>query len=133
MTDTTQATETASVGLVGKLGSDPELRFSQNGKAYARAKLGVEIPIVPGDWKGEKRTDWYDVVCFGSLAENICESVKKGDRVVLTGRHETETWTGKDGTERATEKIICDGLGPDLRFVTATLARSPRAGSASRG
>jgi len=133
MSNTTQEIQTATVGLVGKLGSDPELRFSQNGKPYARTKLAVETPIVPGDWKGEKGSDWYDIVCFGSLAENLCESVKKGDRVVVTGRHETETWTGKDGTERATEKIIADGLGPDLRFVTATLARSPYAGSDSRG
>jgi len=126
MSNTAQVTETATVGLVGKLATDPELRFSQNGKPYARTKLTVETPIVPGDWKGEKRSDWYDVIAFGSLAENLCESVKRGDRVVVTGRHETETWTGKDGTERATEKIICDGLGPDLRFVTTTLARSPR-------
>jgi len=133
MSNTAQVTETATIGLVGKLATDPELRFSQSGKPYARAKLTVEIPIVPGDWKGEKRTDWYDIVCFGSLAEHLAESLRKGDRVVVTGRHETETWTGKDGTERATEKIICDGLGPDLRFVTARPARSPRAGSDSRG
>jgi len=115
-----------TVGLVGKLGSDPELRFSQNGKAYARAKLTVEIPIVPGDWKGEKRTDWYDIICFGATAEHLAESLRKGDRAVVVGRCEVEEWTGKDGAQHTTSKIIADGLGPDLRFVTTTLARSPR-------
>jgi len=126
MSNTAQVTETATVGLVGKLATDPELRFSQSGKAYARAKLTVEIPIVPGDWKGEKRTDWYDIICFGSLAEHLAESLRKGDRAVVVGRAEVEEWTGKDGAQHTTSKIIADGLGPDLRFVTATLARSPR-------
>jgi len=133
MSNTTQEIQTATVGLVGKLGSDPELRFSQNGKAYARAKLAVETPIVPGDWKGEKRSDWYDIVCFGATAEHLAESLRKGDRAVVVGRAEVEEWTGKDGAQHTTSKIIADGLGPDLRFVTATLARSPHAGSDSRG
>jgi len=133
MTNATQEGETPTVGLAGRLASDPELRFSQAGKPFAKARILVETPKVAGDWKGEKRTDWYDVICFGATAEHLAESLRKGDRAVVVGRAEVEEWTGKDGAQHTTSKIIADGLGPDLRFVTATLARSPHAGSDSRG
>lgn len=119
-------TEIVTVGVVGKLACDPELRFSAAGKAYARARIVVETPKVANDWRGEKESTYYDVIAFGSLAEHAAEGLNKGDRVVVTGRHETETWIAKDGQERTTEKIIADGAGPDLRFVTASLTRTPR-------
>jgi single-stranded DNA-binding protein len=57
------------------------------------------------------------VVCFGSLAENVCETCHKGSHVVVAGRLEDDTWTGRDGIERVSEKIIADAVGLDLRFV----------------
>lgn len=124
-------TEIATVGLVGKLASDVELRYSQAGKAYAKARIVVETPKVAGDWRGEKESTYYDVIAFGSLAENAAESLRKGDRVVVTGRAETEEWTARDGSHRTTNKLVATAVGADLRFVTASLARNPRSSAPS--
>jgi single-stranded DNA-binding protein len=69
---------------------------------------------------------YYDVVAFGLLAEHVAEALHKGDRVVVFGRIEEEPWTGRDGVERVTQKLIADGIGPDLRF-TGTTSTRPKA------
>ena len=48
-------------------------------------------PMVPGDWGGERETDFYDVTAFGSLAVNAAQCLAKGTRVVVTGREEVRT------------------------------------------
>lgn len=110
---TTTAT-TSHVGVVGNLTDDPELRFSQAGKPWCRARLSVK-PYVPGA-DVQPEPEFYDVVAFGSLAENACEVLHRGSRVVVVGRVEEDRWTGKDGHERITNKLIADAIGPDLRF-----------------
>jgi single-strand DNA-binding protein len=113
MTTTATATQT-SVGLVGNLTGDPELRFSAAGKPWCSFKIAVK-PFIPGAAEPSEPV-YYSVVCFGSLAENVSENVTKGSRVVVSGRLEEETWTGRDGVERTSLKVVADGVGPDLRF-----------------
>jgi single-strand DNA-binding protein len=122
MTTTTAPTTTA--GFVGNMTDDPELRFSQAGKPYATFKLAVK-PYVLGASE-QPEPVYYSVVCFGSLAENVCETCRKGSRVVVTGRLEEDTWTGRDGNERVTMKVIADGIGPDLRFAGSTSQRQDK-------
>ena len=71
-------------------------------------------------------------MCFGSLAENVAESCRKGSRVVVAGKLEDETWTGRDGQERTTVKVVADAIGPDLRFSTATVNQAQRRGPAKQ-
>jgi single-strand DNA-binding protein len=111
-----------NTALVGNLTDDPELKFSKAGNPWSSFKLAV-TPYVPGE---HPEPVYYSVVCFGSLAENVCESTRKGSRVVVAGRLEDETWTGRDGVERTSQKIVADGIGPDLRFTTATITRTTR-------
>lgn len=107
----------AKIGNVVK--QDPELQFSVGGKAFTRFSLAVK-PYVP---KGQPQpeTQYYEVTAFGSLAENVAECLHKGNRVVVVGDGKTETWTGKDGKERTSKVILAEAIGPDLRFVVATL------------
>jgi single stranded DNA-binding protein len=109
---TTTATPTA-IGMVGILTDDPELRTSKSGKPWLRCRISVR-PFVPG--VGELPVEFCDIVAFGSLAENVASVAHKGDRVVVTGRAEEEQWTGTDGVERVTMKVIAEGFGLDLRF-----------------
>lgn len=102
-----------TIGAVGNLVADPELRFSAAGKAWTSARLAVK-PFVPGE--NDPETIFVNLVMFGSLAENVAEQLRKGDRIAVTGRLEDDNWTGKDGIERPGQKIVVDGLGPDLRF-----------------
>ncbi len=119
MTDT--PTPTAKVG---KLTRDPELKVTAKGGTFVTFGLAVR-PYVP---KGEPEpeTTFYEVVCFGSLAEHVAESLEQGDRAVVVGKGELDRWTGKDGTERVTKKIVADAIGPDLRFNAVEIQRTER-------
>lgn len=69
---------------------------------------------------------FYEVTTFGTLAENVAQTMAKGDRVIVTGRGELDRWTGKDGQERTTKKVLADACGPDLRFGPVVIARADR-------
>ncbi len=126
MTLTTEPRQHA--GLVGVLVSDPELRFSASGVAYLRARIGVR-PYRP---KGEPPTEtaFYDLTCFGSLAENVAEGARKGDRLVVAGRIEHSTWTDAAGVEHEQTGIVAEGIGFDMRFATVEIHRIQRSSPA---
>lgn len=120
MTTATEVTHT--IGLVGNLVSDPIINYSAAGKPWMRGRLSVK-PYVPGA-ETQPEPEYFDLVAFGSLAENaICE-LAKGSRVVVSGRLEEDNWTGRDGVERTGHKIIADALGPDLRFTGTPTTRT---------
>jgi single-strand DNA-binding protein len=119
MTDT--QTPTAKVG---NLTRDPELKVSAKGTAFATYGLAVKPYVAKGE--PEPETTFYEVVCFGSLAEHVAECMAQGDRAVVVGKGELDRWTGKDGAERVTKKIVADAIGPDLRFTTVEIQRTER-------
>ena len=98
----TTATDTRTIGMVGNLTADPELHFSAKGTAYATSRISVR-PYVAGA-EVQPDAEFFDLVCFGGLAENVAEVLRKGSRVVVSGRLETDTWTGQDGVERESRR-----------------------------
>ena len=126
-----------TITVVGNLTRDPELRFTQTGRA--RALLGV---AVNRRWMNRQTNDWeeqvsfFNVVCWAELAENVSESLAKGNRVVITGRLEQRSWETQDGEQRNVVEIIADEIAPSLRWATAEITRIPRGpagdGSGSR-
>lgn len=82
-------------------------------------------PYVAGATE-QPEPEYFEVICFGSLAENVAATCHRGSRVVVAGKLEEDTWTGHDGVDRTTQKIIAEGIGLDLRFTTATVARTQR-------
>ena len=134
MTTTTTTAETRPqyTTLTGNLTRDPELRFSAKGTAWCSAGLAVKPRRRLDDGGDEDpATEFYDLVCFGDLAEHVAECLAKGDRVIACGREEQETWTGRDGAERTTRKLLADDLGVSLRFGVARLERTERRASAA--
>jgi single-strand DNA-binding protein len=122
----------ALVTKVGNLTHNPELRHGKNtGMPFVSVGIAVNTPKALGDWAGDQDTTFYEVTAFGSLAENLVDSVRKGERVIVIGRPEVEHYTGKDGTQRERKRIIAEALGPDLRWATAIVLTTPRASSAS--
>jgi len=96
--------------LVGTLGKDAEVRFSQSGSAIATASLATNE-----SWKdknGEKleRTEWHRIKFFGKLAEIAGEYLKKGGQVYIEGALRTEKYTDKQGVERYSTDIIADQM-----------------------
>lgn len=89
--------------LIGHLGRDPEIRYSQSGMAVARFSLATTEK-----WSGEEKTEWHNVVCFGKLAEIVGEYLSKGRLVFVEGRLQTRSWDDQNETKRYATEIIAN-------------------------
>jgi single-strand DNA-binding protein len=117
----------------GNLTRDPDLHFSDKNTAYCRFGLAAERPKEPGNWAGEPVTEFYEVTCFGTLAEHVARSLTKGSRAVVVGKGEVEHWTDSDGKPRSTKRILADACGPDLRWATAVIEKVTSARNTAEG
>ncbi|MGH9028555.1 MAG: single-stranded DNA-binding protein [Acidimicrobiales bacterium] len=124
-----------AIAKVGNLTRDLELRYGANGTPFARSGLAVNRPKTPGDWRGEQVTDFYEVTCFGEVAEHAAECLSKGMRVIVLGRAEIEHWQDEGGEARTTKRIVAREVSPSLRWARLTVERVPRqqANGASEG
>lgn len=117
-----------SVSLTANLTRAPELRFTNSG--MATASFGVAVNTrkknqATGEWD-DGDPQFYDVTCFGTLAENVSESLDRGQRVVLNGKLDFQSWETSDGDKRSKVAIIADSCGPDLRWATCTVTRNEK-------
>ena len=87
--------------LIGNLGKDPEVKTLENGTKVANLSLATTHK-----YKGEKETDWHNVVAFGKSAEVIEMFVTKGSRLYVEGRSRTRVWDDKDGNKRYTTEVV---------------------------
>ncbi len=123
-TTETRPAPAAKTAQVGNLTRDVELRFSAKGTPWATCGLAVNHSTKDedGTWHEEPAT-FYEVVAFGGLAEHFAESGRKGLRVVVCGRVEHDTWTGRDGEERTTAKLLADDIGVSLLRATVQVEK----------
>lgn len=91
------------VFLVGRLGQDPELRYTQNQTAVANFSLATTEYV-----KNEQQTEWHRVVCWGKTAENVGKYTQKGRQVAVRGRLQTRTWEDKNGNKQHTTEVVAD-------------------------
>lgn len=97
--------------LIGRLGSDPEVRYSQSGTAIANVNVATTE-----NWKdresGERqeRTEWHRVVFFRRLAEIVAEYLRKGSQVYVEGRIQTRKWQDQEGRDRYTTEIVANEM-----------------------
>ena len=89
------------ITLIGRLAKDPELKYSQSGKAYCRFSVAV-----PREFNREE-VDFLDCVAWNKTAETIAEWLNKGRRIAIQGRLETGTYE-KDGKNIKTHNIVVD-------------------------
>jgi single-strand DNA-binding protein len=101
-----------NISVKGNLGSDPDLKFSKNNTAYCNFSLAyTPRKQVNGEWQ-DGETMWFKVVAFGTKAEAIADTLKKGDTVLVTGELTQSTFTDKaDGKERVSLEIIAKEVG----------------------
>lgn len=109
-----------NVSLVGRLGGDPEVRFTQGGHAVCSFSLAVqERKQENGQWV-DGDTSWYRVSAWRRLGENCAESLSKGDLVLVQGRLAIRQYDKKDGSGKATSvDVTAEHVGPSLMFATA--------------
>ncbi|MEG9531616.1 single-stranded DNA-binding protein [Mannheimia indoligenes] len=97
--------------ILGRLGSDPELRTMPNGDPTAKISVATST-----EWtdkvSGEKKqaTEWHSIIAFRNLADIIGKYLKKGSQVYVEGKLRTRKWQAQDGTDRWTTEIIADQL-----------------------
>lgn len=124
-------TTPTEVTKIGNLTKEPTPGEGK-GTNFARFSIAVETPKEAGNWRGDLDTAYYEVTCFGSVATNACESFTKGDRVIVVGKPETDTWTGRDNQEHVTKRIIANHVGAEIRFASVQINRSEKRSSAPR-
>lgn len=97
--------------LIGNLGADPEMRYTQNSTAIANLSIATSE-----SWKdktsGEQReqTEWHRVVMYRRLAEIAGEYLKKGSKVYIEGKLNTRKWQGQDGQDRYTTEVVANEM-----------------------
>ena len=94
-----------NVVLVGRLGNDPEMRYTPSGTAVTSFRLAVNRPPRRDAPEGEEQTDWLNIVTFGKVAENCAQYLDKGSLVGIEGRVQSRSWEGKDGQRRYSVEI----------------------------
>jgi single-strand DNA-binding protein len=96
--------------LVGNLGNDPDVKYSQGGAAITTISVATSESWTDKQGQKQERTEWHRVKFFGRLAEIAGEYLKKGRQVYIEGSLRTDKYTGKDGVERYTTDIIANEM-----------------------
>jgi single-strand DNA-binding protein len=120
----------ANTTLVGNVTRDPELKFTNAGAAVVGFGLAVNRRWQDGTGEWQEEVSFFDVVAWRELAENIGDSIAKGDRVVVVGRLQQRTWENDDGDKRSKVEVVADDVGPSLRWAVAEVTKKERADDA---
>jgi single-strand DNA-binding protein len=115
------------VAIRGNTTAPVELRFTSSGKAVGNVTVAVN--------RGKddtKATDFYRVTLWQELAENAAQ-LEKGTSVLVIGRMQSREYEAADGSKRTVWEVTAEAFGPDLRFQSATVARTTAVGGRSGG
>jgi single-strand DNA-binding protein len=118
------------ITVVGNLTGDPELRFTPSGAAVANftvASTPRAFDRQSNEWK-DQETLFMRCSVWREAAENIAESLQRGNRVVVTGRLKSRSYETKEGEKRTVVELEVDEVGPSLRYATAKVNRTQRSG-----
>lgn len=125
------------ITLVGNITDDPELRFTPSGSAVANFTIAVNrrFKNQSGQWE-DKLDGFFKCSCWRDMAENVAESLQKGQRVMVVGRLQQRSWDDQEGNKRSAFEIQVDEVGPSLRWATGQVQKSQRSsqqGAAQQG
>lgn len=116
--------------LVGRLGRDPETRYTSGGQAVANFTLATDESYKDRSGERQKRTEWHRIVLWGKLAEIAQQYLKKGMLVYIEGRIQTRQWEDKrDGQKRQTTEIVANVM----RMLTSRAEGAAAAAGAPSG
>lgn len=95
--------------LMGRLGQDPEVRYTQSGTPVASFSLAVDRDFVD-QATGRRPTDWIEVAAWNAKAKFVQQYFRKGQLAVVEGRLQIRDWTDKEGAKRRTAEVVADQI-----------------------
>jgi single-strand DNA-binding protein len=99
--------------LIGRLGRDPETRFTSSGQAVANFSIATDESYKDRNGERQKRTEWHRLVVWGKQAEVVQKFLKKGSQAYFEGRLQTREWQDKEGQKKTTTEVVVT----DFRFL----------------
>jgi len=96
--------------LVGNLGKNPEMRYTQGGAAVANMTLATTERYTDKSGQKQEQTEWHRIVAFGKLAEICGQYLTKGRQVYFEGRIQTRQWQDQQGQKRYTTEIVATNM-----------------------
>ncbi len=109
--------------LLGRLGQDPELKYTPGGSAVCNFSLATTEAWTDKQGQKQEKTEWHRVVVWGKLAELCNQYLAKGRQAFLEGRLQTRSWDDKEGHKRYTTEI----LASTVQFIGGATASGPNA------
>ena len=91
--------------LIGNVGSDPEMRYTPNGKAVTSFRMATNYRYAGSDGERREETEWFRVSVWGRQAESCNQFLSKGKRVYVEGRLRSRSWEGQDGQMRTSLEV----------------------------
>jgi single-strand DNA-binding protein len=117
-----------NITISGNITRDPELRFTPGGNAVTTFSIAVNRRVQDkssSDWIDD--VDFFNVVAWFRLAENCAESLKKGDRVIVSGRLSQRSWEDKEGVKKSFIEVVANNVGASLEFASCEIRKNPKA------
>ncbi len=96
--------------LIGNLGMDPELKYTQGGGAVLRLRMATTETYVDKNKQRQERVEWHTVVVWGNRAEALNKILSKGRSIGVEGRLQTRQWEDKDGGKRSTTEVVATNV-----------------------
>ncbi len=112
--------------LIGNLGRDPEIRYTQGGEPIANFSLATNEVWTDKAGQKQERTEWHRVEVFGKAAEVVRDYAGKGRPIYLEGSIRHDEWTDRDGKKRTTTKIRVSGPGSRVVLLGGRGEAAPR-------
>ena len=96
--------------LMGNLGRDPEVRYTQGGTAVANFSIATDERWTDKNGQAQEKTEWHKIVVWGKTAELCGQYLKKGRQAFIEGRLQTREWTDKQNQKQYTTEIVANNV-----------------------
>lgn len=98
------------VMLIGTLGADPELRFTQSGQAVLNMRIATNESYLDKDKVRQERTEWHNVTLWGSRGEALAKFLGKGSTIFVEGSLRTSSYDDKEGNKRYKTEVVASNI-----------------------
>lgn len=113
------------VHLTGRVGRDPEIRYTNDGKPIARMSVATSERRKDANGEYVEKTEWHTVVAFNKLGEIAEKYIRKGDPVAVIGKMQTRKYTKKNGDEGWVMEVVLDSWGHTLQNLSDKKSNPP--------